>query len=124
MKYFKYPVNEDQWVVYLVDEENMASIFKDEDNEGDAHAFVDPDKKEMYFEEGALNLAIVRHEMTHVIFHYFFISDTHMDQGNVEEVVAAFLEHRLDWFKNKCDDLYSKLMELKHTGGTDEEEGE
>ncbi len=111
MKYFKHTINDSEWNVYLCDKENMASLY---DHQTDtAAAFVEPRKREIYFDESELNLEIVRHEMTHVALHYLFLADSDVKYNDLEEIFCEFIAHRLDWLNKLIDDVYSKLLVLK-----------
>lgn len=111
MKYFKHDVNNDVWVFYLCDKENIESLY---DHRTDvAAAFTEPRKKEVYFDEAELNLEIVRHELTHVALHYLFLNDTSIGYNDLEEIFCEFIAHRLDWLNKLIDDVYTKLIELK-----------
>lgn len=111
MKYFKYDINNDIWNIYLTDRENIASLY---DNENvHAAAFVEPRKKEIYFDEAEMNLAVIRHELTHVALHYLFLSDANIAYDDLEEIFCEFIAHRLDWLNKLINEVHGKLLDLK-----------
>lgn len=117
MKYFKHTINDEIWNIYLTDKENIASLY---DNESvHAAAFVEPRKKEIYFDQAEINLAIIRHELTHVAFHYLFLADTSIEYNDLEEIFCEFIAHRLDWLTKLINDVSSKLEDLKKDAKND-----
>ena len=120
MKFFKQIINDDVWNIYLADEVDIESLFDNENKA--AAAFTESGKKEMYFDKADLTKDIVRHELTHVAFYYMYLTDANMTFDDVEEVMASFMEHRLDWFVQKSDEIYLKLEELKKNWYTEDDE--
>lgn len=111
MKYFKHIINDEIWCFYLTDKDNMDSLF-DNSNVNPA-AFTEPLKKEVYFDEAELSLIVVRHELTHVAFHYLFLQDSGVGFNELEEIFCEFIAHRLDWLNKLINEVHGKLLDLK-----------
>lgn len=105
MEFIKYTFNEDEWCIYLVD---------DEDNDlTDGQAEVLFDKKEIYIKKGDLKLSVVKHELWHLYFAYCYTQDAGLDYGQLEEVSASLFEDKGEKIIEKAKDIYKKLKVLR-----------
>lgn len=110
MDFFRVTLNDDEWTVYITDEVNITSLVDDGSSPA---AFIEFDKREMYFDKDHLSLGVVRHEMTHVAISYLCLDDANFDSNQLEEVMADFMCKRLDWFLEKSNYIYNELLKLK-----------
>lgn len=111
MKFTKHTINDEIWCIYLCDKENIASLYDDESTH--AAAFVEPRKREIYFDEAEINLEIIRHELTHVAIHYLHLADANIGFNDLEEIFCEFIAHRLDWLNKLINDVNIKIQDLK-----------
>ena len=112
MDFFKYTINEDEWTIYLIDDDDM--VISDEDTAADT----DFSKKELYFRKGDLALNIVMHELWHVYFGYCYLTDTsELSLSDMEEISAALFSDKGIRMIDRSKDMYNKLLELRESHG-------
>lgn len=116
---FTFKVNDDVWEAYLVTEDELkeldAKTGDDPEFEGDddVPAMVIPNKKCLFITEGHVTKNIINHELFHIFVEYFYIGSADLDTDQFEEVVASFLEHRLDSYLKIRNLLYRKYKKLE-----------
>lgn len=108
MDFFKYTINEDEWNIYLTDDDdNVVS------EEGSA-AETDFDSKEIHFRRGEVELRTVMHELWHVYFGYCYLDDTtELSLGDTEEITATMFADKAEKIIARAKDIHNKLLELR-----------
>lgn len=107
MNNFKITMYEDEWNVYLV-EDNDDVIADDS-----AGAVTNFELKELYFRKGFLSEAYVRHELWHVAMGYCYIADTHeITLTDMEEITCAIFADRGERLLKLSNFIYNKLKEM------------
>jgi|WetSurMetagenome_2_1015567.scaffolds.fasta_scaffold324605_1 hypothetical protein len=107
MDFIKVIIMEDEWVLYLIDDDDNVVT---DDN---IRAEVLHEKKEIYFRPDDLNLSVVLHELWHVYFGYCFTSDANLDAGQLEEISCSLFADRAEVIIARGKDILSKLKSLK-----------
>lgn len=108
MKYFHININEDNWCIYLVDDNDGVVI-----SEGSA-AETDFRNKEMHFRRGEITFLNVKHEMTHAYFGYLYLADTHgIEIADIEEIICAFVADRGQKILDSSNVVYNMLKEIR-----------
>lgn len=116
---FKFKINDDTWEAYLITTEELqeldASTGDDPLYEGDDEtpAMVMPRKKCLFIVEGHVDKQIIAHELFHIWNEYFFIESADLTVEQYEEVIAKFLEEKLDTFVKMRNKLYNKFKTLE-----------
>lgn len=106
--YFKYQLNEEEWTIYLIDDED--EVIADEN----AAALTLHPQREMYFRKGELSTANVEHELWHVYFGYCFLDDTSsITLGDMEEVSAAMFVRRGRLIQKHAETILKRLIEMR-----------
>lgn len=108
MNFFKYTFNEDEWGIYLIEDDD--DVIADEN----AAAVTKFDDKELYFRRGDIGIDVILHELWHVYFGYCFLGDTNeVSLADMEEISAALFSHKAYRILEVTEDLYSKLCMLR-----------
>lgn len=107
MDFIKYSFNEDEWNIYVIDDED------DTITELDAAAQVFHEEKEIYFRKKELRLNIVLHELWHVYFGYCYTSDAGLDMAQMEEVSSSLFADKGERILEKARDIYKKLKVVR-----------
>lgn len=107
MDFIKYSFNEDEWTIYLTDD--------DDDGLTDGQAEVFFDKKEVYIKRGNLTLRVVKHELFHVYFAYCYTDSANLDALQVEEICSSLFEDKSEAMELRAKDIYKKLKVLRDT---------
>lgn len=116
---FKFKINEDTWEAYLITLEELkeldANTGEDPLFEGDddTPAMILTEKKCLFIVEGNTDKGIIAHELFHIFVEYFNTQSADLDVDQFEEVVANFLEKRLDVFLKIRNKLYNKFKKLE-----------
>lgn len=109
MDFIKYTFNEDEWSVYLVDDEDDVLDLGND-------AEVMHEKKEIYFRGSALRLNLIKHELWHVYIGYCYLDSAHLDMTQMEEVSSSLFADKGEAIVNKAKDIYAKLKQLRDGG--------
>lgn len=116
MDYFRYTFNEDQWMVYLIDDED--NVISDE---GTA-AEVKFDEREIYFRRSEVSIKNILHELWHVYFSYCYLSDTSdIELSDFEEITASLFADKAIRMIETAKDIEIKLNKLKEEVGETED---
>lgn len=108
MDYFKYTFNEDEWNIYLIEDDD--NDISDED----AAAEVKFENREIYFRKNALSVNTVKHELWHVYMGYCYLSDaTELSPHSMEEISASLYADKGDIMSRRATEIYEKLKSLK-----------
>jgi hypothetical protein len=108
--YFKYIFNDDEWNIYVVDDDDTSIA------EEGAGAQTDFYKKEIYFRKDEIGLDTVLHELWHVYFGYLYLE--HIGEISVtqlEEITAALFADRGSKIIKRGEDILKKLIEMRDT---------
>ena len=106
--YFKQQFNEDDWVIYLIDDDD--NIIADED----AGAETDFEKKEIYFRKSDLTLEIVMHELWHVYFGYCYLRHTeNIGLNDLEEITCALFAAKGQKIITRSEEIFQKLTQIR-----------
>lgn len=118
-RYFTFKVYGDTWEAYLVTNEELKEIdareSEDPFDEGEdgVPAMILPSKKCLFLSDDKVNKNLITHELFHIIVEYFHIESAHLEVDQFEEVVANFLENRLDYFIKIRNSIYRKYLKLQ-----------
>ena len=112
MDFIKYTFNEEEWCVYLTED--------DDDDLTDGQAQVFFDKKEIYVKRGSLTLRVIKHELFHVYFAYCYTDSANLDAVQVEEICASLFEDKGEIMDARAKDIYKKLKVLRDTKKVEE----
>jgi hypothetical protein len=115
-RFIKYPINGDTWVVYIVPDDDEVI------EEDDAAAFIEFDKREIYFRTSEVTESNIRHELWHVHKGYCYLHSAVIDQHNMEEIGAELFADRGPYICEQAKDLCEKLIKLKKVKVVDNEE--
>ena len=110
MDFFKTKIYDDEWCIYLIDDED--EVISDKD----AAAEVRHEKKEIYFRRSELRLNIVNHEIWHVYFGYCYLDSAGLDMHQTEEVSSSLFADKGATMIYKANEIYLKLLELRDKG--------
>jgi hypothetical protein len=120
---FKFKINSDSWECYLVTDEELKELdaqegndledHLDDDDNDDAPAMILTQKKCLLICEGCIRKDIVAHELFHIMVEYFYTGSANLTVDQFEEVVANFLEQRLDYFVRTRNSLYKRFKRLE-----------
>lgn len=108
MDYFKYTFNENEWTIYIIEDDDQ--VLSDEGNSAEVHF----DNKEVYFKKSEVNLKTVLHEIWHIYFAYCYLSDTNdISISDLEEISAALFSDKAEKMIEIGKDIYNKLKVMK-----------
>lgn len=116
---FKFKINDDTWEAYLITEDELKELDANTgddplfEGDDDLPAMVLPSEKCLFLAEGNVDKGIIAHELFHVYNEYFHTKSANLDVDQYEEVVANFLEERLDMFCKKRNFLYKKFKKFE-----------
>ena len=106
--FFKVKFNEDDWCIYLIDDDDDTII--DKENEAET----DFEKKEIHFRKSGINIVNVSHELWHVYFNYCYLSDTtEISLGDMEEITAALFSQKGAKILERSLEVLNGLNDLK-----------
>ena len=108
MDFFKYYFNEDEWTIYLIDDDDNVI------SEEHVAAEVKFAEKEILVRKNQINYRTISHELWHVYFKYCYLEDTgEMVLSDIEEVCASLFEDKGERILTKAKDIEKKLIELR-----------
>ena len=106
---FKLNILGHDWKVYLHEDEEFCSKYKDES--GDA-AFVMPIAKEIHFNEEELTLVVVKHELVHCFYAALCVEAAQLTLDQQEEVFCELIANHGDRILRLARTLYRELKKL------------
>ena len=117
-RFFKFKINDDEWEMYLVTEEEYIELDnEDDDGKEEAQgAMVKLDEKCLFVCEGNVNKGIITHELFHIYVDSFHLDSAEIDVDSFEEIVASFLQYQLDKFIKKRNQIYKQFIKLEEFG--------
>lgn len=108
MDYFKYNINEDEWLIYLLDDEDDSIV------SSEAVAEVSFEKKEIYIRQGDISVRTIMHELWHVYMGYCYLHDTsEISIIDMEEITAALFEDKAEKIINRAKEIYEILIKMR-----------
>jgi len=111
---FKTRINDDIWECYILTEEEAQDIDrKYNDTEDGFRAMTSLEDNCLFFVEGNITKSIIAHELFHVYVKYFYINSANVDMDQFEEIVAEFIEDRLEKFIRVRNRLYAQFLEYE-----------
>jgi ABC-type transporter Mla MlaB component len=115
MDFFKTQLSDDQWTIYLVDDDDHVT------SDADAAAHTDFNSKEMFFRKGEISQDVILHELWHAYFGYCYLMDTtELSLSDMEEVSASLFADKAEKIINKAREIEIKLIELRDMEKPDE----
>lgn len=111
MDFIKYTFNEDEWTLYLIEDDD--EVLSDTDTEAE----VMHEKKEIYFRKSDLRLNVVLHELWHVYFGYCYLTDASISCHQAEEISASLFADKGEKVLEKSRDIYRQLKKLRDNKG-------
>ena len=107
MDFIRYTFNEDEWNIYLI--ENDDNDIADEDAAAETKFL----QKEIYFRKKDLLLNTVLHELWHVYMGYCYLADaTELGVHSFEEISASLFADKGERIMIKAQDIYYKLKNI------------
>lgn len=107
--FFKIIIYGDEWVIYLVDDDDEVIANKD------SGAETDIETKEIHFRRGELTIHTVLHELWHAYFSYTHTGTADLDYEQMEEVSAEMFAYRSIKMQEQAQAILLKLKELRDT---------
>lgn len=108
MEFFKYQFNEDEWVIYLLDEDD--TVLTDEDIEAEVKFA----EKEIYFRPDGINLKTILHELWHVYFGYCYLGATNdITLSDMEEITSELFADKAQRIIKRAEDIQQRLEKLR-----------
>jgi hypothetical protein len=109
LSYFKYNFNEDEWVIYLIEDNDH--VITDEH----IAAEVKFDEREIYFRKSEISLKVVLHEIWHVYFSYCYLNDTNsIELSDFEEITACLFSDKCESMLNTAKTILNRLLDIRH----------
>lgn len=100
--------NEDEWLIYLIEDEDFVV------SDADAAAETRFLERELYFRKKHLSLNVICHELWHLYFGYTYLSDAiELNLHSIEEVSASLFADKAERILLKAKDIYEQLKQLK-----------
>lgn len=107
MDFIKYTINEDEWTIYLTEDDDDVSI---DETSGAEVMFP---QKEIYFRRSDLKQHIVLHELVHVYVGYCYLDNASLTFAQAEEVFCTLFSDKAAIILFKGNEIYNKLKELR-----------
>lgn len=106
--FIKEMFNEDEWVIYVVDDDD--NVISDEDQ----GAHTDLDTKEVFIRRGEISVGVLKHELWHVYTSYCYLSDTtSLTTDDMEEISAAMFSDKGEKIIARAKDITAKLLAIR-----------
>lgn len=105
--YFKVQIFGDEWVIYLVDDDDEVIAEKD------SAAETDPEKHEIHFREGEITMSVIMHELWHAYFSYTNTDTANLDNNQMEEVSAQVFAYNAIKMTEQAKNIHNRLIEIR-----------
>lgn len=116
-RYFKFKINEDTWMLYLLTEEEAIELdekVNGDDASGDPFAgMVTFEDRCLFLVESKANKGTILHELVHIYIDYMNLGSANLDVDQFEEVIAVWLENNVDKLIKMRDNIYRKYKKLE-----------
>lgn len=113
MDFFKTQINEDEWTIYLIENEDEDEV---DGLLGGGVAATEFEAKELYFGKDDIYLACVLHELWHVYFKYCYLGDTsNIGLEDMEEITCALFADKAEKIIVRAKEIHEKLLAMRET---------
>ena len=97
----------DDWVIYLIDDDDGVIADEEAAAETDGHA------REIYVRREFLQLNVIRHEIIHAYASNLYLEDTEISIHDAEEIFTCLFAARGEELLRKAGEVFERLCELR-----------